>query len=302
MRDILGSHPDVAMFPAELPLWRSLAAAFAGEDPQRRAVQERLVSALVTHPFMSQAGVALDGEAILRALATEPPITLSAVFAQAMREYARQAGRPRWGVKDPLSEFHADRIFADLPRATMVHMIRDPRDVVASQRAMWGPRAQHVVSTTDSWRRSAALARRRAQAPSAGYVAVRYEDLVADPPAVVRRVCDVVGLAYRPEMLEMSARPPWWVGSSDPALRSRRDIFAEAVARHLRQLGSADACFIQLRAGREMERWGYPSRPIPLTARDSGHVALRFAQEGAWRVIRRLGLRPRFARTAPGPS
>jgi len=40
-------------------------------------------------------------------------------------------------------------------------MVRDPRDVVTSQRGRWGGAAQHVVSTTDAWRRSAALARER---------------------------------------------------------------------------------------------------------------------------------------------
>lgn len=290
MRDILGSHPDVAMFPAELPFWRVLAADFAGQDPGRRDVQQRVVDAIVSHPRMRQAGIGLDVEAVLRALAAEPPGTLGAVFAQAMREYARQAGRPRWGVKDPLSEFYAEIIFADLPAAAMVHMIRDPRDVVASQRAMWGAEAPHVVSTTDRWRRSAALARRRTRGRAARYVAVRYEELVADPPGVVCRVCDVVGLAYRPEMLELSARPSWWAGTSDPPLADRRDIFTESVARHLRQLGAADARFVELRAGREMERWGYRRRPVPLTPSDRGRLAARLAQEAVWRVLRRLGL------------
>jgi hypothetical protein len=297
MRAILGSHPDVAMFPEELPLWRALAPDFAGQDLGRPAVRERLVGALVTHRAVRQAAVTLDGEAILTALAGEPEITLGLVFAEAMRQYARQAGRPRWGVKEPRSEFCAERILAELPRARIVHMIRDPRDVVASQRASWGWVAQHVVSTTDTWRRSAALARRLTAAGTGGYLAVRYEDLVADPAAIVRRVCAVVGLDYRPTMLEMGGQPLWTgSNSSEEALADRRDIFDLSVARHVRQLPPPDACFIRLRAGREMEEWGYPSRPAPLTARDRGRLALRLAQEGAWRAARRLGLRRLVAR------
>jgi hypothetical protein len=291
MRDIVGAHPDVAMFPSELPLWRVIAVEFAGQAPARRDVQARLVGALVNHPRVSQAGIILDGEAILNALADERVVTVGSVFAHTMRQYARQQGRPRWGVKDPLTEFHADRIFEELPRATFVHMIRDPRDVVTSQRGMWGAAAQHVVSTTDAWRRSAALARRRAG--TRGYVAVRYEDLVADPAAVVRRVCEALGLTYRPEMLERSWRPRSWRVSWDPELAGRHDIFQGAVARHARQLHDADACFIQLRAGREMARWGYAERRVALTARDRGRIVLRFTQEAAWRAVRHVWSPPR---------
>src|SRR5262249_22186957 len=91
------------------------------------------------------------------------------------------------------------------------------------------------------------------------------------------------------EMLERAERPR--PNSSDPALHGRRDIFAEAVARHQRELGRADTWFIQLRAGREMESWRYPSRTLPLSAGDRARVALRFAQEGAWRALCRVGLR-----------
>ena len=177
MRAILAAHPDVAMFPGELPLWSQLARAHAGQDLSRPPARERLVRDLVTHPRMKRAHVTLDGDALAAALGAEPVVRLGTVFALALRQYARQTGKPRWGAKDPRNEFHADRIFAELPAAAVIHMIRDPRDVLASQRAMWGRRAQHLVSTTDDWRRSAGLARRQA-AGRGTYVVLRYEDLV----------------------------------------------------------------------------------------------------------------------------
>jgi hypothetical protein len=163
---------------------------------------------------------------------------------------------------------------------------------------MWGAAAQHVVSTTEVWRRSAALARRRSGAGR--YVAVRYEDLVADPPAVVRRVCEAIELAYRPEMLKMAARPNWWKISGDAALSDRHDIYTAAVARHLRQLPPADACFIELRAEREMARWGYAKGSAPLTACDWGRLALRFAQHAAWLAVRSFHSLP--VKRARGPA
>jgi len=287
MRDIIGSHPDVAMFPGELPVTTLLAGAFPEPFPPGKDEIERLVEAFVEHPRMERAGIELDRRPILDGLAAEPAITRITVLTHVMRQHARQAGRPRWGVKEPLTEFCADRLLAELPRATVVHMVRDPRDVVSSQRAIWGSEAQHVVSTTYAWRRSAALAHRQPQARARGYVAVRYENLVADPAAVVAAICEGVGIAYRPELLLLSARPPWWVNSSDPtSSKGRADIFASAVSRHVRDLPVADCCFMQLRARDEMERWGYQLRGVPLTAADRSRVGLRFAQEAAWRPVK----------------
>jgi hypothetical protein len=299
MRDIVGSHPDVAMFPSELPIGSLLSGALARSDAGRPLQPAQVVAALVGHPRMRQAGIALDPAALVAALEAERRITPLSIVACVMRAYARQVGRPRWGVKEPLVEFHAARLLAELPGATVVHMIRDPRDVVTSQRAMWGARAQHVVSTIDAWRRSAALARREALARPRDYVAVRYEDLVADPAPVMRRVCGAADLVFRAEMLDRPARPPGWTISSDPALRDRRDIYSAAVARHRGRLPAADCCYIQLRAGREMDRWGYARPRVALTAGDRMRLAVLLAQEGAWRVAARWRrFQPTGGRTA----
>lgn len=297
MRDILGSHPDVAMFFGELPLWRELAAAHAGGNLARAADRDALIRDLVTHPRMERAQMTLDGGALAAALAKEPAVSLGTVFAHALRQYARREGKPRWGVKDPRSEFHADQILAELPAARVVHMLRDPRDVLASQRAIWGSRAQHIVSTTHDWRRSAALARRHQAVHRGSYAVVRYEDLVTDPARVVRDLCLTLDLDYRPVMLDLAEPPPWAEGEdgdSRPAGPGTA-ISAGRVGRHLRDLAPGEATYVEWRARREMDAWGY-ARATPAARGGRARIARCLAEEGAWRLLRSLRLWAPIAR------
>jgi hypothetical protein len=290
MRDILGSHPDVAMFFGELPLWRELAAAHAGRSLARAADRDALIRDLATHPRMRRAGMTLDSAALAKALAEESAVSLGTVFAHALRQYARREGKPRWGVKDPRNEFHADQIFAELPAARVVHMLRDPRDILASQRAMWGSRAQHIVSTTHDWRRSAALAQRHQAVHRGSYAVVRYEDLVIDPARVVRDVCRTLDLDYQPAMLDLAGNPLWSEGPGDdsrPAGPSTA-ISAGRVGRHLRDLAPGEARYVEWRARREMDAWGY-ARATPASG-GRARIARCLAEEGAWHLLRSLQL------------
>ncbi len=295
MRLILGSHPEVAMLEVELPLWREIARAHAGSDLGQPGPRQRLIQDLVGHPNMRRAAVAPDGVLLADELAGQPAVTLGTVFAHAFRQVARRAGKARWGVKDPRSEFLADRIFAELPACRLVHLVRDPRDVLASQRAASGRLAQHVVSTVEAWRRSARQARRGPLTHAGAYVAVRYEDLVRDPARVVRDICPALGLTYRPAMVEVAGRllrPPREAGGSG---RLAEPISPRPVGRFRADLHPGDVRYVQWRAGREMRDWGYEAEPVGAT---SGRVRLmrRLGEEGAWRGLSAAGIWPIVSR------
>ena len=296
MRDILGSHPDVAMFFGELPLWRELAAAHAGRSLARAADRDALIRDLVTHPRMQQAQMTLDGDELAAALAREPAVSLGTVFAHALRQYARREGKPRWGVKDPRNEFYADQILAEFPAARVVHMLRDPRDVLASQRAMWGSRAQHIVSTTHDWRRSAALARRHQAVHRGSYAVVRYEDLVLDPARVVRDLCRTLDLDYRPAMLDLAGKPRWIArattrGPPGPAAPSRRAAWLVTFA-------TSPPARPGTSSGGPAARWttGATRARRPPHRGGRARIARCLAEEGAWHLLRSLQLWAPIAR------
>ncbi len=104
-----------------------------------------------------------------------------------------------------------------LPDAKLVHIVRDPRDVVASySQQPWAPHdavgSAHLVrALIDEW---ASIAD---QVPGSSYREIRLEDLVADPEGELRRLCEFWELEWSPELLGSGL-------STDSIGRWRRDL------------------------------------------------------------------------------
>lgn len=92
-----------------------------------------------------------------------------------------------------------------LPEARIIHLLRDPREVVASLLAAsrswgrgWAPRG--VVRASLLWRRCVQAAREaRRSVPADRFLEVRYEDLVAAPGTVLRSVMEFLHLSWGEE-------------------------------------------------------------------------------------------------------
>jgi hypothetical protein len=108
--------------------------------------------------------------------------------------------------KTPLHVHHVDEIRSAVPGARFVMPVRDGRDNVAAMVRRHG-NLQHAM---DRWidDNSIVLAERR----KPDVLVYRHEDLVADPPGVVRRICEFLELDYRGELLEFHRRQRLWWG------------------------------------------------------------------------------------------
>jgi hypothetical protein len=113
------------------------------------------------------------------------------------------AGKARWAEKTPQNIRHLGWILARFPGASIVHIIRDGRDVVCSMREhpdwRWRDgRWQKVVVPrplawyAERWLSDTAAGMAWREDPR--YLEVRYEDLVADPTSTMRTVAEAVGV------------------------------------------------------------------------------------------------------------
>jgi hypothetical protein len=122
--------------------------------------------------------------------------------------YASKHGKPRWGDKTPDYVRKMKKIQKTLPEARFIHVIRDGRDAGLSQKSRVLRRGRKPAPPREMARRwrKRILKAQEDSAEIQHYIEVRYEDLVADTEAVLRRVCEHVELEYDPAMLRYYER------------------------------------------------------------------------------------------------
>lgn len=181
LRLMLDAHPDVAIGPE---------TAFA-----------RGVDALVESPFFGhgdqwyeQYGWSRDR--LERAAA--------ALYGEVFSSWARSMGAVRWGEKTPVHRYHVPRLATWFPDAQFVGLVRHP-GAVASSRERWG---YDWTATLRDWAASGRYLLEACDLLDAHRVLLlRYEDLVDDPEAAMRRLCTFLDLPWSPLVLEHHRAP-----------------------------------------------------------------------------------------------
>lgn len=212
------------------------------------------------------------------------PRTYARLFAVIEEQVAARRGKPRWGDKSLDTERWTEQILANYPRATVLHMLRDPRDRLASVVARWKERREALGVGTARWIHSAELAARHAAAYPDNYLVVRYEDLVRDPHAVLRSVCAAIGEPFEEGMLGMHGAEAFRDQGANSSYGARPVgvISADSVGTYGRVLTPRQIVFVDRAAAEPMARFGYD--------RDTG-ITLGLAD----RVASQLLDRPRGA-------
>jgi hypothetical protein len=216
--------------------------------------------------------------------------------------YAAEHGKPRWGDKTPLYMQHLPLLEGLFPTARFVHLIRDGRDAALSFLSVrrgimtegWGhPRDARGFAR--QWATEIRSARELgARVGPERYLELRYEALVADPAAELRRVCDFAGLVYDAAMLG-------YVGHTDSARKEHQQRLNEPPRVGVRdwrtEMSANDRAAFEAAAGDLLAELGYAAET---GARDRFGLAVYRAQTAAWRAVGALTQRsPLWRRRHP---
>lgn len=272
LRLMLDAHPDLAIPPETHFIPRLTPLAHLSDA---RATFLRGIARSERWPDFG-----LDIEDLRQALERNGPLNVSDCVRGFFELYAAKFGKPRWGDKTPIYLWHMNAIQALLPESAFIHIIRDGRDVALSTQSVWFGKDRALADLAQRWVGGIATARRQAAALPR-YLEIKYEDLVANPEAVLREVCAFIDLDFEPEMLTYTRTSAERLDALQPmrdaqgrvavSAEHRRDIHSMTLkppdptraARWRTEMSAADQAEYEAVAGAMLDALGYETGKNP---------------------------------------
>ncbi len=265
LRAILGSHSDLAVFQWDLPLWRQFYKEFGGQDLSLSECKD-LLRKISAHRKAVEARMTPDAEYVLQVLGKKTePVKCEHVFGAYLQAYAKKRSRKRWGLKTPTNEFYARSIFREFPKATLIHVIRDPRDIIVSMmktdfmkevRLSLYPHKFKDGNILDWWNRSVRVGIENKISFGNRYQIIKYENIVNNPKKYIKKLCNYSDLEYEKSMLKMEGHPGW-SGSNSEIDNDSRKCVRDNTGRYKKYLKNYQVDFIERRVGKMMNEYGY---------------------------------------------
>ena len=221
MGRILGTHQDVYTF-GELHFFGQLCAP-PFSSKLRPANTTKLVAELYCvqregyRTYGNPRRFLKEAEVFLKGL-TPFPETPAQLFSAFLHHEAAENGKTTPCDQTPRNVFYIKDILAVYPEARIINMIRDPRDVLLSQKQRWKRRFlggsdmpmketfrdwinYHPITISHIWRTAINAADQFAQHERV--ISIYFEELLKHPETTVKRVCDLVNISYTDTMLQV---------------------------------------------------------------------------------------------------
>ena len=255
---------------------------------QRRFSQSEAVEAAATMLARQEQGILssnvaprhrLEAVALVEGLGAEAADP-AALFAAVVFGLTLAAGKTIPCEQTPRYIFYARALLDLYPTSRVVHIVRDPRSVMASQKMRWQRRKlaaigvkvplydslrvwvnYHPYTVARLWSRATGEALALADHPRV--ILIKFEDLVCDPAATVRQLCNQLDLDYDARMLDVGQ-----INSSHQSSvgGARVGLHADAINTWKTSLTQAEISVTEQNCAHHMRRFGYESAsPKPLS-------------------------------------
>ncbi|HHB81630.1 MAG TPA: sulfotransferase, partial [Aliiroseovarius sp.] len=261
LASMLGRHPDFASTPETqyLSQARYLLAQSRKQGPHAlaRAAMQSPLKYLITDPD--------EYENMLTRAADGRPLDERIVFSVALEHFRRAHGAHRVVEKTPWHLRGMDRLVSWFPDCRIVWIVRDGRACVRSlQKVKGAPNDARVLAR--QWARNMAFGRVLSEQAGDRLATVRYEDLIADPERELTRLCDHLGVALDPAMLDTS-RGTNVIKPNETAHKTKVNtpVDASRAEAWRTELSARDLADMAPIMNETLAALGYPTEPVPAT-------------------------------------
>lgn len=181
-----------------------------------------------------------------------------AVLWPLLFSYARAHGKTVPGEKTPVHARYVDVIAKEFPNARVLHVTRDPRDIVLSLRKVSWQRG-NLVQHVREWAHGVREMERHRELLGDRYAVIRYEDLLLDPTAVATAICEFIGVPFEEGMLAYHERavPNFNVEAEPWKRKNLQRIDSGNAGKWRLGMCSGEQAIIDRLAGPELQALGY---------------------------------------------
>lgn len=178
--------------------------------------------------------------------------------------YAASQGKTRWGLKFPRNALIVDYLDKLYPTCQVIHIVRHPRDVIASSTRKWGKKKgasygrRWVTYVRSAETSGARLGKDR-------FTTIRYEDLVADPKQVLKEIVEWLGEPWSDEVLHVSKRThrfPARLISETEQREGPSEIHTSSIGKGRTAMPIAALIFVRLKGNDLARKFGYQIRLV----------------------------------------
>ena len=182
---------------------------------------------------------------------------------------AKIKGKIRAGDQTPSHVFYIDEIFLFYPASKIIHMVRDPRAVLYSQKKKWmsGMRYKqplfeiirtflnyHPVTMSLLWRKAVAVGlKSEKRYGNNDVLTLLFENLVSKPEFYIKKVCDFLDETFQPNMLDVSVEL-----SATSSLEGKKGISKDVASSWRKGMSKTEIYICEKINKKMMEKLGYP--------------------------------------------
>ncbi len=238
LQSMLNSHPEICFTPETHFFKRYIAPNIS---KNKGISKQKLQTLLKEDTYFSRLNVSID-EHLERFSSIIYNKDLVELFEGILNQYAEQRGKTFVGDKDPMNSNFVNQINHCFPKSYLIHIIRDPRDVLLSRiRSRWGKDtpisihlAEHYFQLDNILNNGKSIFRKR-------YIEVYYERLLENPYKELQLICRKLGIEYDNEMLNyhnlsdeiVTEEEKSWKGNvSKPILRNNKNKWKSGLSKY----------------------------------------------------------------------